>query len=652
MTRHTRDLGRRDGALRALAGAAAIRTNLDLRNEIIATLALPDARPRDIAVDELGMAIFDATLERCAVVSPNDSRMTVVRVPGGAVLATIPPLELGSQLQRTVLAGDFLARVFDTVDGSRNVEAWRISDARLFLEFDDVPPLGGFDLAPDGLTLAVGRPDNAIDVYNLADGTHSKRIPVDRTPSRMTFDPTGQRLILYHGEYQRAALLDLESQECEPVFGDASIGWSVSWSPDATMLAGAESNQIQLWDLAADRSAGVLRGHEHIITHVTISPDGSRLLSRSWDNITIVWSLITHRALFETRGALLSFSPDGEAIAGWMPCQPGSVASSCAAMMDLTGDAECRLIRGPADPDALALQRPALIRDDAIVMTTVMSEPRPDLSGLFFVDGRGGRQLAAFPLGMCELASLDPAGRSISAFVYGRGLMRWPVVEAGGAPALGAHEVLLPGNVWLGAARSGDGRFVAFSDAPGRVSILEMDQPSARRQFSCDPGAHVLALSGDARFVVVADWNKPGAGIWNTETETRVASLPTGYWAGAAFSNDDSRLAIGDGRGLGIWDTTTWVQRAHLEGTHALPTYSRDGRFMAAVAGQELRLYDGETLAPLCTLEPPEPLTTTGIAVSANGSRVVQMSNRAGVGYVWDVAALRTSLAAHGLDWD
>jgi WD40 repeat protein len=650
--RQSNEMGRRARALDAVRQAATIQRNLELRNEMIAALAIADGVPRAMPVLGEGMGVFDAAFERCIVVALTKDPATVVRVSDGRILASIPGLPEGAELIQSMIAGQVVTRVFDDPGGTRNLEVWRIGESSVFLVFDDISPLGNFDMTKDGLTLAVARSDQAVYLYDLVSGAEKRRLPLDRVPARMKFDPTGRYLALYHGAFTQCAILDLLSGTCVPAFDGSAIGWSVSWSPDGTLLAGAETNQIQFWDVSARRPAGVLRRHENVITHVVISPDGRHVLSRSWDDFTTLWDLAMRQALFETKGSFVCFSPDGASIAGWTAVPSGAGFVTRPSVVDLTGDAECLLIAGRSDADAFGTNQPAFILGDSVVLNASIAHTHPDRCGMCLIDACTGRQLADWVVGKCSFPAIDREGNWLYAFLDLSALVRWPVTHMNGVPQLGAPSELIRLEGLHGAAWSADGRTVAFTDVPGQVCVLRIDEPSAVRRFACDPGARVLDVSPNGRLVAVAIWHARGTGIWDIGSGECVATLPTHSLGFAAFSPDNRRLVTGDSEALRVWDCATWNQTAAAAGGCGQPTFSPDASYIAAVIGNAIRLYDSNGLLELCTLDPPVRFTSTGLDISPDGASIVQMSNRSGIGCIWDLRRIREHLAEVGLDWD
>src|SRR6185503_183697 len=119
--------GRRFDSLQALAKAASIRPSLELRNEAIDCLALPDLR---IAKEWNGhppgttMLTFDETFTHYTR-SDTNGEISVRRVEDDQEIAQLPASGKAAWLLRFSPNGEFLAARYDT--GHLNVWDWRVA---------------------------------------------------------------------------------------------------------------------------------------------------------------------------------------------------------------------------------------------------------------------------------------------------------------------------------------------------------------------------------------------------------------------------------------------------------------------------------------------------------------------------------------------
>jgi len=102
--------------------------------------------------------------------------------------------------------------------------------------------------------------------------------------------------------------------------GPATEVHSVSFSPDGRFLAaGAENNNVVIWDLNRWREFKILSGHDLAVNSVAFSHDGKRLVSGSFDQTVKVWDLSrgqVSNSMNQHHGHVTSvrFSPDDQTV--------------------------------------------------------------------------------------------------------------------------------------------------------------------------------------------------------------------------------------------------------------------------------------------------------------------------------------------------
>jgi WD40 repeat protein len=67
--------------------------------------------------------------------------------------------------------------------------------------------------------------------------------------------------------------------------------WALAYSPNGRTLALALGGSLQLWDAREARLRSRIREHEDIVSGVAFSPDGTRLLSCSWDHTACLYEV-------------------------------------------------------------------------------------------------------------------------------------------------------------------------------------------------------------------------------------------------------------------------------------------------------------------------------------------------------------------------
>jgi len=103
--------------------------------------------------------------------------------------------------------------------------------------------------------------------------------------------------------------------------GHEHMVWSVSISADGKRIAsGSWDNTVRVWEADTGREIAVLRGHEGLVRSVSISADGKRIVSGSDDRTVRVWEADTGREIAVLRGhedsvGSVSITADGKRIA-------------------------------------------------------------------------------------------------------------------------------------------------------------------------------------------------------------------------------------------------------------------------------------------------------------------------------------------------
>lgn len=121
---------------------------------------------------------------------------------------------------------------------------------------------------------------------------------------------------------KNVTILNTETFEKKSLNGHTNIITSASFSPDGTRIVTASwDNTIRIWDAATGKIIGrPLEGHNDIVSSANFSPDGTHIVSASWDATIRIWDALTGRQigqpLVEHAGEVryAAFSSDGKRI--------------------------------------------------------------------------------------------------------------------------------------------------------------------------------------------------------------------------------------------------------------------------------------------------------------------------------------------------
>ena len=504
-------------------------------------------------------------------------------------------------------------------------------------------PVYATALSADGQTLAAGRSDGAVILWDLS--THRQLGPPLRTDSgaiqSLAFSHDGKTLATGGGTNPEVLLWNLgtRKQVGDPLAAPAGTVDALAFTSDDGAVAGVTDRQALLWDVGTHRLRGRPLSFDRTqddFTWEAFSPDG-RVLVRQFlegdpefwrvgvgDHIRLtridqtlddwrqgvslaagdrtlaaedtkgvrLWDLRTGhvRVIIPSRytGATLgiALAPDGRTIA------TGSV------------DGIVRLSSTRVERPA-ARKGPAARYTRRVAFTT---GGRPLSAGTAFdgmrVGASSGPRLAAVRVGLVADMAFSSDGKLAVAAARDEGLAEIWNIATGNV----VRRLEVDADGVAGAALSPDGTLAVTGDETGRVRLWRVatgkgvDLPKGM-----DGGVHSVAFSPDGK-LVAAGGRTGTTRLWNVASRSDVGVLDTHigdlYVSGLAFSPDGTRVATaGDDALVRLWDVETQRQlgtpmQTYLGGNAEVNrlAFSPDGRTIASGdALDKLRLWDVES---------------------------------------------------------
>jgi WD40 repeat protein len=194
--------------------------------------------------------------------------MNLVFSPGGKTLAS--PVAGSNNLPRPPPTSAAPPGTPDTLT------LWDVASGRVVrrIELPAQYSIKGFAFAPDGRTVATANTDQTITLWEVASGKERARLArVGRLPVSVNNIPVFSMPRILAGH--------LRAAEATIVF-----------APDGRSLAMCGPDQsIRVWDVAAGKEIGELKGHGGKVTTLAMSADGNTLVSGSTDTTILVWDL-------------------------------------------------------------------------------------------------------------------------------------------------------------------------------------------------------------------------------------------------------------------------------------------------------------------------------------------------------------------------
>ena len=476
--------------------------------------------------------------------------------------------------------------------------------------------------SPDGKQLATIGADGTTILWDSNTGLELRRLPGTTKPSdlyteqRVAYSPDGTLLAACDSDELK--LYDpVSGQLVRTLSGHGGDVISVAFSRDGNYLAtGSVDTTVRIWDVSRGNLIRTLEGHAAEVGGLAFSPDGSFLLASSEDATLNIWEVDT--------GELLRSLPDFTVF---------KVIFSPECVSPPEENAE-RCGKRVAAATFNGLQVWAYAPDSAEQLTFEDSQAIlkiPDGSaGIFSPDGKW---LAA--------ASLSTAS--------GNAVKLWDA-------ATGQELLTMVGHTnWLaGLAFSPDGKRLASTSLDGTVRV-----------WSLEPGRELVTvlspIAGYGNRVVYSpngqEFSTNGgdgtATIWNSETgEPRLAV--TGHAAeilNVAFSPDGKRFATASLDATAtLWDAATGKKLVTLSG-HEVGvrdiTFSPDGMLIATGGfDNTARVWDAATGTPKYVFTDYQAIVP-GVAFSPDGNYLATSSTD-GTSKIWDMQTGELSLTLAG----
>jgi WD40 repeat protein len=187
----------------------------------------------------------------------------------------------------------------------------------------------GADFSPDGRRLVTGSTDHTARVWDAATG--DPVTPPLQHPERLwhvRFSPDGRHVVTTSGipadgtqpGHDEARVWEAATgRPLSPPMRHPDLVSDVSFSPDGRrVLTSCYDGAARVWDALTGRPVLPALRHARYMRHVAFSPDGRRILTAGGDAAVRVWDATTGRLLHDLRrggtGGTAAFSPDGRHI--------------------------------------------------------------------------------------------------------------------------------------------------------------------------------------------------------------------------------------------------------------------------------------------------------------------------------------------------
>jgi serine/threonine protein kinase/WD40 repeat protein len=649
--------GQRFASLESIRKAAAIRPDLEARNEAIASLAVSDLQvSRQTLItghSRNDLAVFDPGMERYALGGTNGN-LTILTASNHQVIMVLP----GSGRTLLTVGGFspngryFTARYWREHEGISGW-AWDLENQTAVvrsLQQADVTNQSNFNLAcefsSDSRFFASSSSEGTISVYDLATGKETTRLPGKRPVSHALLNPDNTRLATSSLDDPAVEIWEVASGRNSLVVTCPEVVTAVAWSADGRHLATAcKDFRIYVWDTWTGQQQTVFEGHSAGISSVAFNHAGNLLASSAWDDRTYIWNLDSGRqiASHPGNGWAVQFSPDDRKLVGWQRFNRyGS--------LELAYSRECLQLFVPVGGGLVS--GPVFSPDGRILAAGTEDTVR-------FWEVSSGKEIGSFREKLCESLIFHPDGRSLIA-IDREGVRIRSVTRIGGtnssAYRLGKPTPFYNADELHEGALSLDGRHLAVTQLQdGQSYIFDLQDPSSKVVLSAHPLVSRIALSPDGHWAATGAWLNSLVKIWDARNGDLVRAFSLPSRACSTFSPDGRWLAISSTDyqllEVGSWQPKSPSKPGYEIASWDFTAFSPDSRMMARTDGYKIQLLGTLKECPLAVLEGP---TSSGVArcqFSPDGTRLAAVLYDQQV-QLWDLRLIREELAQMDLDWD
>lgn len=637
----SRERGQRSGSLKAIRAAAAFRPTVDLRNQAIAALALPD----------FGEPVFFPPVPENAwgVRLSTDLTRLAFRANDYVILQNLSD---GAEIARfkAAGAGDFnvtpdfaaVAVLSETENGSGEytITLTRSADHVNILELRKVAL--GQCFSGDSRRLVLHR-DGQLEVRDAATGDIVSAGPCSFRPVRLAVNPG----------CTHAVLLGERTAEWWSLFPPEKIRvlprtehplYDVTWHPSEEMCVATGNDSVYRVTPGLD-AAPLITRHDREGTFALMHPSGQLILTGSWDGQLRCFSPLINSPFLKTAGwRPLDFSEDGSRLAVSVGTKPGICSVTPPDIW------RCLPVGGGESPGMKAMGFSSDGKWLAIVQR----------NGLIMWDTETLRRTPALPLEDATGGRFS-GPRTFLVAESAKGLSEITLTSgADGVPVLRRTGHTIPiGHATHTFACAPDGRRM-LACGRGQATCVDWEGRELFR-LAADPLMGNPAWSPDGRWLASGYWNNSvsagsSACVWSAADGHLLKKIPAGNCE-PFFTPDGSRLVISSTHQYVEYETATWqeIRRYPREASgldHGAAAFAPAGNLMAVMADEStVRLLDlptGEELARL-TSPFPHKLSTFGLAFSGDGHWLACEAGR--VIRLWNIRLLRERLADIGLDW-
>jgi WD40 repeat protein len=626
--RLAREMGRKRSGLEALQAAAQVRSSVELRNEVVAHLALfdfelPAAKSPVIPFEPF---TFDSELRRRATISSNG--LLQVRQQADGVLSFSSQTEnfkgihdISFERADEILALNYHSGATALLELA-TTNLFQIETGERFIGFTaDKKCLG---------VLKNGR----FTLRQFQSGRKLAEITSTNIPKAAALHTFRNQVALISD--RRVELWDLNPSslsKVEEVDGAFSSGAFVG---DQLVLGYGEGT-ARVWNLSSGYKRA-WQAHNSVVSSITILDEEALIATSSFDGLASYWRIDSGRMEFSSsRDLPISISRDGLRAA--LLSRPNWSMTKASPR------------HGYRSLDLTSLTPPT----SWLVAFSQGGEWLAACSrqGLAIFHAKDLRRLLWQPGNFVDFCFLD---KSNLLTVSRNALERWTLIPSANSLELKkAEPVNVPGLTYFeNVSTTKDGRFLAVCAGQDRLAMVDLAN-GRLTSFENSSVPRSPAITANGEILITGAFHGEGPIVWDARTGKPMRHLERDN--SKVYLRPDGKVLLSAGAAQHrFYDTSDWKLLAEIstESGHDLPNcaaWSRDGATLALVKERKyIDLFRGKSLELLVRLTSSDPWFISDVAFSPDGLTLA-VGTETGRVEIWKIDEIRSDLRRLKLDW-
>ncbi len=672
-------IGQRTNTLAAVGLAAAIRPSLELRNDGIAALLLPDLGRRlswKQGAGDIFPWCFDSRLEHY-VLHDEQGQVGIYRAADHSLVRMLGRGAAGTAYAQFSPDERFLAVSFESDQKPLELRVWEWRTGRLLAVTTNAHAKFGipsFDFTPDSRELIYADRSAGLGRLNLADGLQLPPLLTNITTSMVRVSPdgasvaTGKNLrvdVWEMASWQRLATADFST------FSNEAYLQTMVWSPNGGgMVVSVYGTGLHLLRLDGSPPEHFGDDKNIVATSLFFNTVGDLLFVGGWNDRFEIWDVATLTPLIKevlAHGAPRALSRDGRRVA----LVRENVGLGIWEFFEPTG---LRRFSQPLDapPYVMGLD----VHPSGRWLLTAHSKC------WLLWDAARARVVARGDGQITQVKFTSDGGAFHTCGPDG--LRRWPLrerlnVKSDAPIAVGPAELLIPGLPalalldkassvaahilpllkslkwrYIGSVFSADRRYVALL-GNGYILRINLTNPDEARPIRMRRTSDTsYGISADGRWLWTGRHNQSGLDLYNLEEGEFVKTISQPGLGDGRFQPRSGEFVTTTTRGLSFWQPGEWKLDRKIPLTEVglgrgLVAFAPDARVAWYGGASKMHLLDVAAGRFFATLEHPGSLYAEVVAFDSTAAHAYA-ANINGVA-AWDFTALRRELARLGLDW-